>query len=188
MKLEQVQQLLKNGNQRQQRALQAIEDLSILNVLIRFDPFPAGTIPLDVDINNSDIDILCFTKNLDDFKLTCLNGFSILKRFSLREKNISGTDTVICNFTFRKEIFELFCQDIPVQNQYGYRHFVVEHKLLNLGGDTVRNQIRNLKKKGIKTEPAFARCFSLEGDPYRALYDLYGADTTQLEAVAAASK
>ena len=44
---------------------------------------------------------------------------------------------------------------------------VVEARLLELGGDPARQAIRRLKQSGLKTEPAFARYFQLEGDAYQ---------------------
>ncbi|MFQ5652548.1 MAG: DUF4269 domain-containing protein [bacterium] len=38
-----------------------------------------------------------------------------------------------------------------------------------------------LRGRGMKTEPAFAACFGLRGDPYRALLDLEALNEQELE-------
>ena len=38
-------------------------------------------------------------------------------------------------------------------------------------GPAFKEQIRGLKRNGLKTEPAFAKLLGLNGDPYRAVLD-----------------
>ena len=73
---------------------------------------------------------------------------------------------------------ELFGQPCPVQRQRACRHLIAEARLLALGGAEARDAIRKRKRSGMKTEPAFADYFRLEGDPYdvlEALSDLSSA-------------
>ncbi len=56
--------------------------------------------------------------------------------------------------------------------QNGYLHMMIEHRLLVLGGEALRADIRRLKTLGIKTEPAFAYYLGLKQDPYAALLEL----------------
>jgi hypothetical protein len=49
---------------------------------------------------------------------------------------------------------------------------VVEARLLSIGGEEARREIRYLKRCGLKTEPAFARYFRLAGDPFEVLLEL----------------
>lgn len=49
---------------------------------------------------------------------------------------------------------------------------LIEYNLLKTYGDPFRERIIQLKKQGIKTEPAFAQLLGLKGDPYLALLDL----------------
>jgi hypothetical protein len=49
---------------------------------------------------------------------------------------------------------------------------VVEARLLVIGGEEARREIRRLKRCGLKTEPAFARYFQLAGDPFEVLLEL----------------
>jgi hypothetical protein len=50
---------------------------------------------------------------------------------------------------------------------------VIEARMLAVGGDEARRVIRELKASGMKTEPAFAAYFRLEGDdPYQKLLSM----------------
>ncbi|MNN88477.1 hypothetical protein D3C81_2061670 [compost metagenome] len=67
---------------------------------------------------------------------------------------------------------ELFAQPVPTRSQNGYRHMMVEARLLKLFGESFKRSVIELKQNGVKTEPAFARLLNLEGDPYSQLLDL----------------
>lgn len=77
--------------------------------------------------------------------------------------------TLLCRFMQQNFQIEIFCQPVPVKQQLAYRHMVIEHWLLNVHGERLKKKILDLKKDGIKTEPAFAQVLNLEGDPYDAL-------------------
>ena len=44
--------------------------------------------------------------------------------------------------------------------------------MLRFGGQQLREEIRALKRQGVKTEPAVAQLLGLPGDPYQAVLDL----------------
>ncbi len=67
---------------------------------------------------------------------------------------------------------EVFAQALPVVAQHGFRHMVIEGRLLVIGGDALRQRVVALKRAGMKTEPAFARILELPGDPYEAVLTL----------------
>ena len=75
--------------------------------------------------------------------------------------------------------FELFAQAIPVEQQHGYVHMLIEARLLDLFPEA-REAIRALKRDGLKTEPAFGQYFGIMGDPYAALLDLAALDDETL--------
>ncbi len=49
---------LQSGNERQQLAFTAIKNLRILENLIEYDPILCGTLPLGIDVEGSDLDII----------------------------------------------------------------------------------------------------------------------------------
>jgi hypothetical protein len=58
---------LKSGNQKQQEAFEILTQNKILSKLAEFDPIFIGTIPINIDIENSDLDIICHWKNKTRF-------------------------------------------------------------------------------------------------------------------------
>lgn len=50
-----------------------------------------------------------------------------------------------------------------------HRLFLIEEKLLKYGGLPLRKKVRNYRKEGLKTEPAFGKALGLENDPYAEL-------------------
>lgn len=162
---------LKNGNQRQIHAFEILTQHNILLNLIEFDPILVGTIPINIDIETSDLDIICYWKNKTDFiqKLHLLFEDEI--DFTITETQINDLQSIIANFKINGFEIEVFGQNIPTKNQNGYRHMIIEHAILQAKSDNFRLEIIKLKQNGYKTEPAFAHLLGLKGDPYATLLD-----------------
>jgi hypothetical protein len=173
---------LAQGNERQRRAYEVLMEVGVLRDLAEFTPVLAGTIPLDLDIEGSDLDILCAAQELGEFQERLIRLYARHEGFRVGQVEINGVRSVIANFSCRGFPFEVFGQPVPVVEQNGYRHMDVEARLLALGGEEAREAIRNLKRQGIKTEPAFARYFQLPGDPYATLAHLATLDEESLRA------
>ncbi len=47
-----------------------------------------------------------------------------------------------------------------------YRHMIKEYEILKMYGEEFRKQIIQLKRQGLKTEPAFGVLLGLKNDPY----------------------
>lgn len=153
---------LSKGSAVQQAGLRAIIDSGIMNTLKEFTPVVVGTLPLDLFVATSDIDIICFYLDANEFQA----GLKDSKR-----KDINGLDSLISNFDFDGFQFEVVGQPIPVTEQGAYRHMVTEWKILEEKGESFRREVMALKERGVKTEPAFAQLMGLPGDPYKALLD-----------------
>lgn len=160
---------LQDGNIRQRRAYSILTSNRVLLKLKDFDPLLAGTIPINIDIENSDLDIICYFLNKQDFKKSITENFSNERNFTIREQQSLDTVAIVANFFLEDLEIEIFGQNIPTKQQFAYRHLVIEHKLLNKFGDKFRQQIIKLKRQGYKTEPAFALALVLKGDPYKEL-------------------
>ena len=50
---------LQSGNERQNNAYSALNKLKILKILREYNPTLVGTIPIEIDISESDLDIIC---------------------------------------------------------------------------------------------------------------------------------
>ncbi|WP_337968735.1 DUF4269 domain-containing protein [uncultured Flavobacterium sp.] len=160
---------LKTGNQKQIHAFEVLSQNKVLINLAEFDPILVGTIPINIDIENSDLDIICYWKNKTDFitKLNILFGNE--NDFQIRETYIDNQETVIANFKINDFEIEVFGQNIPTKNQNGYKHMIIEYEILKAKDENFRLEIIKLKQNSYKTEPAFAYLLGLNGDPYSEL-------------------
>jgi hypothetical protein len=174
---------LGEGTASQRRAFTALSDTGVMQVLAPFDPVLAGTVPLDVDIEDSDLDIICHVPDALTFATTVSDAFSHLDGFVLRRGVVHGDYTTLARFTASTCAFEIFGQDVPVNHQPAVVHLDLEARLLAIGGADARQVIRTLKRTGRKTEPAFAEWLGLDGDPWNALYALASARDVELEAL-----
>lgn len=155
---------LKNGNTKQQAAYKVLKEAYVIDKLKKYDPILVGTIPINIDVDNSDLDIICCYTDKYEFIATLKNEFSQEKKFTIRQNDTPNN--VVCNFFIDNFEIEVFGQNTPTSQQNGYRHMLIEYKILQEKDEAFRQEIINLKKQGIKTEPAFARLLKIEGDPY----------------------
>lgn len=162
---------LKTGNQKQQSAFLALTKYKVLEKLSEFDPLLVGTIPINIDIENSDLDIICYWKSKTDFidKITLFFGKE--NGFLIRETLIDQVESVVANFKIDIFEIEIFGQNIPTLHQNGYKHMLIEDQILRKKGENFRLEIIKLKEKGIKTEPAFGLLLGLTGNVYEQLLD-----------------
>ncbi len=178
---------LMRGNPRQQDVYRVLRRLGVMEVLEPYQPVLVGTFPLDVDIPGSDLDVICHVEEekREAFEALLKGTFGSCGDFEYAAREVDGLLRQVGRFRYEGWTVEIFGQPLPVEEQNGYRHMVVEHRLLELLGDGAREAIRRLKLQGVKTEPAFAQLLRLEGDPYKELRDMYFWSPEQLEAVAA---
>jgi len=157
---------LQHGNDRQRQAYSVLSNNQILSKLKQFDPILAGTLPINIDIEDSDLDIICCFADKQKFQKAIKDNFSNEKKFTIRELSSSNPLAIVVNFFVDGFKIEIFGQSIPTKQQLAYRYLIVEHNLLNKHGEKFRQQIIKLKRQGHKTEPAFASALNLTGDPY----------------------
>ncbi|UMQ41446.1 DUF4269 domain-containing protein [Chryseobacterium sp. Y16C] len=158
---------LKEGNERQKRAYEVLVKHKIFEKLSNYSPLLAGTIPIEIDIEGSDLDIICEVKDSAEFEKFLIQTFG---KFDIKIKK-SDTDNeefLVCNFELEEFPVEIFGQNKPVIEQNAYRHMIAEYKILEKKGKDFKQKIIELKKKGIKTEPAFGILLGLE-NPYEDL-------------------
>ena len=163
---------LKIGNNKQKKAYEVLVKNEIMITLEKFDPILIGTIPINIDIKNSDLDIICCFVDRNDFEKLLTKKFGNAERFKIWKNSLQESEAVVANVFVDGFEIEIFGQNIPTNKQRGYRHMLIEHKLLEEHGDEFRKRIIELKEKGYKTEPAFAYELGLEGNPYETLLEL----------------
>lgn len=161
---------LKSGSPIQLQAFNILTDSKILYHLEPFKPVLTGTLPLDLFIQGkSDLDIIIQSDRLQIMEQRLLDTFASKKKLSIKLMMMRKRPTLLCRFMQQNFPVEIFCQPVPVKQQLAYRHMIIEHWLLQTHGEKFKKKILDLKKEGVKTEPAFAQVLNLEGDPYDAL-------------------
>ncbi len=163
---------LKSGDSRQKVAFYEIEKLGIFQKLEKYNPVLAGTIPIDIDVPESDLDVICACNNHSGFSKTLIKYFETENDFKIYSTKINGIKSTVAEFKTEHFTFEIFGQNIPTEKQYAYRHMILENKILEREGIEFKKEIRRLKSKGIKTEHAFAKLLALKGNPYEELLKL----------------
>jgi len=160
---------LLEGDPRQQHVYEAIMNSRIMKILAAFDPVLTGTYPIGIYVKGSDIDIVCEYTNPEHLTTVLNIAFSTKMNFKIKTKNIRGIETIIARFDHAGFKFEIFGQPTAVEDQYAYRHMLIEDQLLSANGALFRKEIIALKEKGLSTEEAFAFSLGIEGDPYEGL-------------------
>lgn len=161
---------LKIGNPKQRAAYDVLTGSAIMDALRDFDPILVGTIPIEIDIDSSDLDIICEIGDAEEFVAHLEIEFGRYEGF---RAVVNSYSCVVANFYVGGFEIEIFGQTMPTTQQNAYLHMLVEYAVLQERGEVFRAQIVELKRSGMKTEPAFARLLGLPGDPYAALLE-YG--------------
>lgn len=171
---------LMNGHDRQRAAYQVLRELDAFYKLKPFSPLLVGSYPLDLEVDDSDLDIICEAGNLLDFEQQLTQWYGHYESFRAEALLDGAMPTMFVELVCRGFKVEFFAQQIPVRHQVAFRHMEIEERLLRLAGFEARRAIRTLKEQGVKTEPAFAKYFGLDGDPFQALLDLSKLDDETL--------
>lgn len=162
---------LKTGNLRQRKAYDVLISSDIISILTDFNPILTGTIPIGIDIEESDLDIVCKMNNPVEFYQLLSDRFGNYTGFNIYYK----TDNIIvCSFYVEEMMIEIFGSPLDSIRTNAYRHMVIENRILNLLGEGFKRKVIGLKEGGLKTEPAFAFLLGLKGNPYEELLDMEG--------------
>ncbi len=170
---------LAKGNPRQREVYHLILDNQILESLRDFDPAVVSTICVGLDIEGSDVDIICQTGDFSLFKKTLNDSFSNNKGF--RCGLAQNKQAVVCSFQLGGLEIEIYGSAQPVEEQNAYRHLTVMSRLVSIGGEEFRARLRELKSAGLKTEPSIAKLLKLHGDPYEAVLGLESKTEAKLK-------
>ncbi len=157
---------LKSGNSRQQEAFDCLDRFKLFQILEEFDPVLVGTIPLGIDIAGSDLAILCSAKVLSRVEEILKSQLKVARVQTNQCSFSDQPDALALRIETDPQPIEIFVQNLPTARQRGYLHLIAEARLLRIGGPAAIDSIREMKFHGLKTEPAFAKYFGIEGDPY----------------------
>lgn len=162
---------LKTGNTKQKKVYDIIVESKILKILEKFSPALVSTICVELDIDSSDLDIICSTDNLSKLEKVFINNFSNMEKFKIWYRTPENKE-IICSFIFKNFEFEIFGSLQSIEKQNAYKHLTIMKRLVDIGGGNFINPVREYKKAGLKTEPAIAKLLNLKGNPYEAVLKL----------------
>jgi hypothetical protein len=157
---------LKDGSEIQKRIFEVLENHQIFEKLKNYNPILAGTFPIGIHIDGSDLDIILETRDFETLEKLLITEFQHQNQFSINLIEINDVESLICKFQLEEFPVEIFAQDQPTHLQNAYLHMSKQFEILEKEGDEFRRKIIELKKQGLKTEPAFAKLLGLTGDPY----------------------
>lgn len=86
---------LKQGSTRQKQAYAVLKEYEVLSKLKDFSPILVGTIPINIAIENSDLDIICHWKDKMVFVNTLKTLFGKYSNFNIRE-DLSDNRRSVC--------------------------------------------------------------------------------------------
>lgn len=160
--------VLKDGSPTQRKVFEILSETRLFEVLKIFDPAHVGTIGSDIDIPGSDIDIVCAGDDFAVLEYVLREAYGGQYTLNVRRFDSRGTPAITIAIPTEIPI-EIYAENTPTELQYAYRHYLIACRILDTIGEDAHEDIRKLKRTGMKTEPAFASFLGLSGDPYQAL-------------------
>lgn len=159
----------------------AVEESKILKAFKKYTPFIAGTFPLGVYTQHSDVDVLMCAENLDEVEQELRNEYGEFLAFETNRSVVDKVETLIVNFNFKSTPFEIFVQNRPVVQQTAFLHFQAEERLLKFGGEDFKKKVMSLRLKDFKTEPAFLQALEMQGDAFAELLRLQKRSNLEIQ-------
>lgn len=167
---------LQEGTPRQRKAHDTLVDLKIFEHLRRFDPALVSTVCVGLDVSGSDLDVICEVRDQVDFRSTVENLYGDQQRFQVWKR---AGGAVVARFDTEVFPVEIFGTEQRVETQAAWQHLTVMKRLVEIE-PRLREKVRERKRAGCGTEPAFAKLLGLEGDPYEAMLSLKMAPREEL--------
>ncbi len=128
------------------------------------------------------MDVICFAPDADAFACAVWKAFGTRPEFRIWQKVRLGRP-VVAHITDAGWTIEIFGQAVPISEQSGWRHFLVEQRLLTFGGEALRIAVMTQRTTGMKAEPAFAAVLGLDGDPFETMLRLQRCSDIELIAM-----
>lgn len=117
------------------------------------------------------MDIVCQVRDFQFFQDLLMKHYGHHTAYKSVKKQDIKASVLVINFIFNDFEIELYVTAQPTESLHGYRHMIIEDRILKLLGQDFKNHIVQLKKQGFKTEPAFAKMLGIGGDPYIGLLE-----------------
>ena len=160
---------LKQGNAKQKHAYDVLIRTELFTVLEKYDPVLVSTVNVNLDTEESDLDVICQASNLEEFCETVRARYGAEQNFFCQADERVGQAYTICSFSVAHFIIEIYAENTPVDQQHAFRHLNIFNRLIHIGGDSFRKKIMILRKRGMKVEEAIAHLLGLRGNPYQSV-------------------
>ena len=139
-----------------------LSSVVLTSLFQNFNALLVGTPPLDLDVENSDIDII-LKADADEL-------------LHLLQSHITSEFIKTANNTFNFELHSVpiqiyLCKEKPTSQQ-SYQHFQAEEKILKYCRSLDLANLKKLRECGVKTEKAFTQILKLHGDEYETMSNL----------------
>ncbi len=157
----------------------------MLEKLAPWSPRHVSTVAAGLDLEDSDLDVVCHAPELPRFARALERLFGDRPAFTVRE---AAEGHVVARFESEGFVVEVYGAPLPVSEQLAARHFAVMQRLVTLGGGPFQSAIRARKRAGLATEPAIAATLGLPGDPYEAVLALEDRRDAELERMLARAR
>ncbi|MCX6125505.1 MAG: VOC family protein [Proteobacteria bacterium] len=158
------------------RAGSFLKESDLLQRLLPWDPVISGSVPLGVDVADSDIDVLLWHPDLKRAGSEISAALESLGRIEWTQEACRQGECLVgrlnCGFPFESTfqfVIEFFVSNVSSFEQHSHLHLLAEYKILVQEGLGFREGIRKLKSTGLSTEQAFCQKLGIVGDPYEAL-------------------
>lgn len=99
---------LEKGTPLQRKSYALIHNHQIMQALHEFNPILIGTIPIDIAVWNSDLDIACEVYDLDKFERKCHENFEKHNGYSFKVETVRGIEVGIANFKIDDMLLEVY--------------------------------------------------------------------------------
>ena len=166
-----------NKTKKARKVLKAIYRCRILQKLAQYNPVVVSTILIDLDTDDSDIDLVCSYNSQSAFFYQLKSLISNYPDLICHKRD----NYVIAQFHYAGFLFEIFGANQKVESQMAFRHYQIMKRLCEIGGKDFQNAVKAIKKTGIKTEPAIASILQLEGNPYNSVLMLEQLEDLELK-------
>lgn len=160
-------------------AAEVLHQSGIMDSLAAYSPTVVSTLWVGLDIEGSDIDILCHYADQSSYVQAVESRCSDFSEYQQQSRD----DHVITRFNLADYPVEIYASNQAVTEQAGYIHFQVMKRLVELGGEQFQLAIRDLKRQGLKTEPAITHYLNISGDPYEEVAALQYRQESELIAL-----
>lgn len=170
---------LEKGTEKQQSAIATLKKYKILDSLSPYNPVLVSTVCVELDVDGSDLDIICQHNNLDGFSDSVTGKFKEYPNFK-HWLGKSENEEIVISFQADTFEIEIYCAKVPLKEQFAYRHLSMMERTLLIGGDRLRRKVKELEISGLKTEASFAKILGLSDDPFLAFLKLEALNDDQL--------